>query len=137
MAASTAGAIKAKVEAAGLGLAAFRDEAPASQALPYVTIDESISLQPELGFNPLDDAAGHVSEVVQVDLWQQWRDLATRAVTESYTLPGQLIRALHGVRLPASPKLVFECEVSHSIRMLERNDNLVHHAITVRIRRLM
>lgn len=142
MAASLAGALKAKIEAAGLGLSAFRDEAPentdgTARALPYVTIMEGLSIVPDGHFNPLDDATGHVSELVQVDLWEEWRNQSTRALAESMTKAGQLIRALHGVRLPVAPKLVFQCDVDGSRRLLDRKANRVHTAITVRLRRVM
>ncbi len=142
MAASTAGALKAKIEAAGLGLSAFRDEAPENmdgtlRVPPYVTIAESLSIIPEGHFNPIDDTTGHVSELVQVDLWEQWRDKDSRVITESMTKAGDLIRALHGARLTTAPKRVFHCDVDGSRRLLDRKANRVHTAITVRLRRVM
>lgn len=133
MAASSAGAVKAKIEGGGLSLSAFRDEAPEGQSYPYATIREAISVVGE--FNPLSDNPPHVSELVQVDLWQQWRHPTTRAVTESYTLAPALFALLHGTRLPAAPKFTYQVSVESMVRMLERNDNLVHHALTLRIRR--
>lgn len=142
MAASAAGALKAKVESAGLGVAAFRDEARerpdgTPQPLPYVTITEGISTIPESHFNPLDDAMGHVSELNTVHLWEEWRNQSTRALVESMTLRNALVRALHGVRLPMAPTLVFQCSVDSAVRLLDRKANRVHTAITVRLRRVM
>lgn len=137
MSASSSGALKARLEGAGLGLAWFRDEAPAGQAMPYGVIHEGISIVPEAMFNAKDDDAGHVSELVQVDVWQEWRSQSSRGLTETPSLKDSVIRALHGALLPTAPKLVFECSVLGSVRMLMRDDNRVKNAITVRIRRLM
>ncbi|MFN2537964.1 MAG: hypothetical protein ABR549_07390 [Mycobacteriales bacterium] len=137
MSSSVAGALKAALESAGLGVAVFADSAPARAALPNIVIHEAISVTPEPAFNPPTDPTGHVSELAQVDVWQQWRDQTTRAVTESKSLPTAVARALHGVRLPTAPTLVFETRVDGWRRLLEEANNIVHHAMTVRLRRLM
>jgi hypothetical protein len=134
MAATSAGALKAHLEGSGLGLAWFRDEAPEGQALPYGTVRDGISTVPDPDFNPLAGARP-VAELVQVDLWQEWRNQATRTGTENLTKAPAVHAALDGVRLPAAPTLVFQCAVVDSRRILERDDNVVHNVWTVRIRR--
>ncbi len=137
MAASTAGAVKAHVEAQGLGLTGFRDTAPQDQPLPYFIVIEGLSLTPEGVFPAHDDPEGHVNEVVQVDLWMQWRHPTTKALTESYTLPDALTKALHGVRLTAAPKAVSGLSVVSRARLLDREANTVRFVWTLSCRRVL
>lgn len=136
MAATTAGALKAYIESLGLGLAVRRDHAD-TPTYPLVTVHEGVSI--------VTDASGDfgdmaqpvtVTEQAQVDLWQQWKN-TSGAVVESYTLPGELIGALHGAQLSAAPTKVYGCRVVGSVRLLERDENVVHHAITVEIHRVI
>ena len=132
MSASTSGALKALIEAAGLGLSAYRDRPSDEHALPYVTIHEEIVLVPDAGAN--DDSSGATGkETAQVDLWQAWRDPNTGALVESYTLPRALNAALKGAQLPTAPDLVYGVKVRSRLRLLERDDNVVHHAYTLEI----
>ena len=47
MAATIAGALKAHIESLGLGLAAYRDEAPEGATLPYCVITEAVATDPD------------------------------------------------------------------------------------------
>jgi hypothetical protein len=131
MAATTSGALKARLEALTLGVAVFRDKAPDGQAMPYITVSEGVSVVPD--HNQFDNST--VTELAQVDVWQPWKNVSTGAVVESYTLPGQVLAGLSGVSLPAAPTHVYGVTVDSSVRILEADLNVVHHAITVRIRR--
>lgn len=131
MSASTSGALKALIEGAGLSLSAFRDRPVDEQPLPYVTIHEEIVLVPDAGAN--DDPDGTGKETAQVDLWQQWRDPKARTLTESYTLPRALHAALKGAQLPTAPDRVYDVKVRSRLRLLERDENVVHHAYTLEI----
>ncbi len=138
MAATTAGAVKALLEAQGLGVSVFRDQKPADQNLDtWISVQEDISTVPDGAFNAYDDPDGHVSELVQVDIWQQARNPTTRAVTESYTLVDAVMKALHGVKLPAAPKNVSGAQVVDRTRLLEPENNIVHTALTVQVRRVL
>lgn len=133
MAATSAGALKAFIESLSLGVSVRRDRS-ADLALPAVTIEEEISLVLDSdGDFGTQDHSGR--ELCQVDIWQQWRAVATNAVTESYTLVPDLRRALHGGLLTASPTHCYGMRVVSSVRLLERDANTVHHALTVEIRR--
>src|SRR5437660_11211431 len=96
MAATTSGALKARIESLGLGLAAYRDQAPAGTVRPYVTITEEVTLVADASE---DGHADTVVETTQVDLWQDWHNLTTGAVAESYTLAAALRRGIDGSRL--------------------------------------
>lgn len=144
MAATTAGAIKAVVEGGGLGVPAFRNAAPTREdangnkvvavPLPYVTVQDEVALTPAAD-GPYDrDVTHNVREVVQVDLWQRWRD-DTGKVAEDYALPGALRRLLHGAPLPPAPGRVYGCRVTGSVRLVEPDTNVVHHALTLTIDR--
>lgn len=132
MSASTAGALKTRIEAAGLGLSAFRDRPVDGHALPYVTIHEEIALVPDPGAD--DDPQGTGKETAQVDLWQQWRD-PSGALVENYSLPRQLHAALKGAPLDTAPDRVYGVKVINRIRLVERDENIVHHAYTLEISR--
>ncbi len=131
MSATTAGALKALIEGLGLSLSAYRDEAPAGTAPPYVTITEELTLVAD----PIEDgAANTVVETVQVDLWQLWHNPTTGLVAESYTLAPALRKGMDGVRLNLiGTSLPYVALVRHSMRMLEVDENIVHHAITVEV----
>lgn len=132
MAATTAGAIKAFLEAQGLGVSVYRDIASPGATLPYVTVRESVSVT----VDPHGDfAATGVTELAQVDIWQEWRSTTTRGVSESYTLADDVIERLHGAVLSAAPTHVYGSRVIGSSRLLEQEENVVHTAITLEIRR--
>lgn len=143
MAATTAGAIKSLVETLGLGLVCYRDAAPRLPGagdtelppMPFASVRERIAAAPDAdGLFDLD--VSHTErETVQVDLWQQWRDLATGKPTESYTLARALRDGLAGAQLTGLPWRVYGVRVSGSVRLLEPDDNVVHDAITVTLYR--
>lgn len=139
MAATIAGMLKARIEAAGLGLSVFRDAAPrpadgTDYPMPYVTVRENVAMVPDAdGAYDDDPAAEHTAqETVQVDLWQRWRDPETGRVAEDYALPGQVRRLLHGATgWTGTPFRVRGSRVVSAVRLLEEQDNVVHHALTV------
>lgn len=146
MAATTAGAIKAYLETLGLGVAVYRDRAPentplftdAGAARPYVTVTEGISVVTDPAFNSFDDDQSHVIELAQVDVWQPWRyPEPAGGIAESYTLPDAVMAALDGSRLAEAPTHVAGMRLTGAVRLLEVDDNVVHHAFTVEIRRIL
>lgn len=147
MAATTAGALKAYIEGLGLGLVAYRDAAPSrpdpsgrripSAAFPFVTVREAIALALNAD-GDLSDPAATVSgrELVQVDLWQSWRDAGGKATVESATLPAALAKRLRGARLvPVGTSVVYGITGVSVARLLEEESNVVHHAITCTVHR--
>jgi hypothetical protein len=104
--ATTSGAIKAALEAAGLGVPWYRDVAPDTQQPPFGTVQESIGLDVEASGDEGDPQA-HVSvaELVQVDLWQAWKTANGRPA-ESYDLPSRTVRALRAASLP-TPQVTY------------------------------
>jgi hypothetical protein len=133
MAATTAGALKALIESLGLGISAYRDEAPAGTARPYCTIIEELVMVADASE---DGKAGTVAETCQVDLWQDWHDMTTGGVKESYTLAPAVRRGIDGARIAAIGTAVpYIALVRHSLRLLEPDENLVHTALTVEVRR--
>lgn len=135
MSASTSGALKAHLEAAGLGLTVDRDErSKTNTAANWVTISEGISVVPKSINTPRDGLGPKaVSELVQVDLWQKWKD-PDKNVLESPALAKSLIRSLDGARLTTSPTLTWGVTVRSARRMPpEQVANLIHTAITVEV----
>lgn len=144
MSATTAGALKTLIEAGGLGLAVYRDGAPsapgpdgkptATVPLPYVTLREAVAVFPDPG-TAFDAIGATTRETAQVDLWQTWRNLDTLKPAEQYGLADSLVRLLHGAALPSAPRHVYGVTVTGRRRLIEADDNVVHDAITVQIRR--
>lgn len=134
VAASLSGALKQHIEAAGLGLAVYRDDAGTNVTDPkWVTVSEGIALTTDrLGDDGADDP---VTELVQVDLFQPWRAGTDGGAAEDYTLADELHRSIHGAPLADAPMHVRSCKVDDVRRFVERDSNLVHHAFTLRIRR--
>lgn len=139
MSASTAGALKAVIEGAGLGISAYRDKAPARVARPYVTIDESISLTPDPTSAPFDHSADPpwFREQVQVNVWQDWRRQTGASFTllESPGLPASVAKAIHGVAMTGTPTKVYGVFVKNVLRIVEVDNNIVHHVILVEVAR--
>jgi hypothetical protein len=139
MSASTAGALKAVIEGAGLGISAFRDKVPARETRPYVTIDESISFTPDPTSTPFDHSADPpwFREEVQVNVWQDWRRQTGASFTllESPSLPYSVAKAIHGVGLPTAPTKVYGVWVKNVLRIVEVDNNIVHHVIMVEVAR--
>lgn len=138
MSVTTSNALKAYIEALGLGLSAYRDQPPkaangADMPRPYVTIIEELALVAD----PSEDGkADTVVETVQVDLWQDWQNRTTGAttMTENYALAPALRRGIDGARLAViGTSLVYTALVKHSLRQLEVAENLVHHSFTVEV----
>lgn len=134
MSASLAGSLKVLIESAGLGLSAYRDNASASvTGTAWVTITEGVSTTTvAIGDHGQADT---LTELVQVDLWQPWRAAVSGDPAEDYTLADRLHAAIHGATLPDPPMLVRSCTVDSYPRFVEEDENLVHHAFTVRIAR--
>lgn len=135
MAATSAGAVKAWVEGLGLGLSVFRDDAPQPTALPYVTVMENLTTT----YNADGDLGGSgqqtVRELLQVDLWQTWRD-STGKVAEQYGLANTLAAKLRGAQLVnVGTRRVYGVAGVSMQRLLEEDANVVHHAITITIHR--
>ena len=137
LAASTGGALKQALEGAGLGVPVFRDRAPKDQPYPYITVREEL----DLGLVRRADAA---AELAQVDLWQYARwpagtmrdgvDIGGK-VAEDSALVRRLQAFLRGAELPAAPTLAYRASLEGSVRLTEPDNNLVHHALTVRVHR--
>lgn len=133
MAATTAGALKALIEAAGLGIPAYRDEAPDDAPERYVVVYEGISTTPDPSNNRYDDDK-QVREQAQVTVWQRWRDLATKAVVESYTLAPALEALLDGAELPSSPTRNWAVLLRGTVRFPPNRDtNQVQTVLTVEL----
>lgn len=99
MSATTAGALKAHLEAGELGLAFYRDRAPQEAALPYGVISEAISITPIPMGDKGDPAADlQVDEQAQVSVYETWRGSDGKPA-EDYPMPGRVHRRLEGARL--------------------------------------
>lgn len=155
LAAGTFGALKAFVEAQNLSVSVYKDEAPPSTRnplppagngllkAPYCTVIEDVSAAVD---SREDGGAGsggatYINELVQLDLWMNWRDLdATVTGTkdkslEDRALAASLHRKLDGCALDLAPTRVYNVTVQNRIRMVERDNNIVHVAFTLSVRR--
>ena len=134
MAASLGGSLKHLIEASGLGLPVYRDDAGAAVTGPvWVTVTEGFSTN-TVALGDAGDADA-ITDLLQADLWQPWRAKNPGDPAEDYTLADRLYGVIHGATLPNPPMLVRSCTVDSYPRFVERDSNLVHHAFTVRIAR--
>ena len=106
-----------------VGSNVFRDVAPDTQALPFVTFATDISREPELEGDGLVKAR---KQVIQVDLWQ-------RLTSENVAIIEELIAALDGANLTGADKNVFKCKVANIYRLVELDANISHHALEVEV----
>ncbi len=134
MATTTARAIKDFIESSlGLGLSAYGDRPPQQQKRPYIVILEEIALVPDL-FE--DFKATTAVETVQVDLFEDWRDLLSGQLLEDYTLAPRLRRGLHGARTASIGSLiVYALRVQSSRRAIDEQANEVRHILTLEVYR--
>ena len=142
MAASTAGAIKAHLEALAFGVPVFRDGPREGQAEPFIVVQEGMPAGLDTTANgDFGDPNAEISivETVVVDLVQQARvktGARTTKVTERYGLAEAIAHALHGCTLPAHPAKVTAVRVQ-DIDRIPIADNKVRHSITVQINRVL
>jgi hypothetical protein len=144
LAAGTYGALKAYVEAQGLSLAVYKDAAPPDTKdpatgllrVPFCTVIEGISVTPtsRQDGGAAQGGTTYVTELAQMDLWMNWRDSADKSL-ENRTLAAALYRKLDGCLLDLSPTRVYKCYVQNWIRLVERDNRIVHVAYTLAIRR--
>ena len=150
LAAGTYSALKAYIEALGLSIQVYKDAAPPETKdtttgllkKPYCTVIEGISLTSDSREDggAAQGGSSYVTELVQLDLWMNWRDSAgkslesrTQGVTPS--LADALYRKLDGCTLDLAPTRVYGCYVQNKIRLVERDNNIVHVAYTLAVRR--
>lgn len=103
----------------GINNNVFRDLAPDSQALPYVTLMSDISRAAAF------QGDGNVlarTQVVQVDLWQTLS-------SEDVTTVESLLAALDSATLTGADKHIFKCRVIDVARLTEPDQDICHHAL--------
>lgn len=104
----------------GITTKVYRDMAPPDIALPYVTFADELGNVPSLYG---DKSVKAKRRLVQVDLWQARAD-------EAFSRIDTLVNALDSVR-PVADKHVFHTRVSDVQRMIDFDDDVIHHAITI------
>lgn len=140
MAATTSGAIKARVESLSLNVPVFRDGPREGQAPPFVVVTEAVSTALDtLGNGDFGDptATIQIVETVTVDLIQNARakvGATTAKNTERYGLAETIAHALHGHPLPAHPAKITAVRVTDMDRFPIEN-NRIRTSITVLIHR--
>lgn len=139
-AATSSGALKAIIEAAGLSVSAYRDRIPKKASMPCVTIDENVATSQERHGDSGDpDAHAGESELVNVHLWELWRDDNGKPA-ERYELVRGLKRALRTARPflygpDDAPVHVYGLRIDGHARIVEDEENVVHHTVSVTLRR--
>lgn len=141
MAATTEGAIKARLEALGSGVPFFREGPRPGQAAPYGVIQrEDIRLNSVANGDFGDpDADLSVVEIITVDLIQPARSKVNTRLAknaERYGLAEAFAAALHGCQLPEAPSKVYGVRVQDIDRFPVANNQL-RESITVEVHREM
>ena len=139
MAATTSGAIKARLESLAFGVPVFRDGPREGQDEPYIVVQEGLPATIDL--TAAGDAGDdpQINETVIVDLVERARvktGARTTKNTERYGLAEAIAAALHGATLPAHPAKVTSVRVQ-DIDRIPIEDNRVRHSITVTVRRAL
>ncbi|WP_098892269.1 hypothetical protein [Streptomyces sp. or3] len=141
MAATTSGAIKARLEGLQFGVPVFRDGPREGQAPPFIVVTEALGISMDTGNGDFGDPAAELTivEKASVDLIETARARATagtaRAV-ERYGLAEAIAHALHGHALPAHPAKVTAVRVT-DIDRFPIADNRVRASITLAIHRVL
>ncbi|MFD8710403.1 hypothetical protein ACFV07_08000 [Streptomyces anulatus] len=141
MAATTSGAIKARLESLQFGVPVFRDGPREGQAPPFIVVTEALGISMDTGNGDFGDPAAELTivEKAAVDLIETARARATagtaRAV-ERYGLAEAIAHALHGHALPAHPAKVTAVRVT-DIDRFPISDNRVRASITLAIHRVL
>lgn len=141
---TSSGALKALIESAGLGLAAYRDAAPADRKddLPYVTLDENVAAVPERHGDKQDPNGHHgEAETMTVHLWERFRGDDGKAA-EDYRLPRELSKLLrtsppftYGSTNSGGVVRVYGVSITARARIIEEDANIVHTTWTLALRR--
>lgn len=141
MAATTSGAIKARLESLAFGVPVFRDGPREGQTPPFIVVTEALSVGMDTANGDFGDPDAELTiiEKVAVDLVQTARSKtggATAKNTERYGLAEAIAHALHGHGLPAHPARVTAVRVV-DIDRFPIKDNRIRTSITVQIHRVL
>jgi|SRR5215472_1956782 len=145
---TTGALLKAYLETQGLGYAVYADQPIPQPRRPYVVALDEMSMVPD----PWEDGkANTVVETVQLDLYQDWRDLDGRVTGRKgkllvdWTLSPHLTAVLDGSRLylPGNPDvpgkvgqgIVYVVKVASIMRRIFDTDNIHDHTYTLEVRR--
>ncbi|GGS82003.1 hypothetical protein [Streptomyces griseoviridis] len=140
MAASTSGAIKARLEGLQFGVPVFRDGPRKGQDPPFIVVQEGMPAGLDASGNgDFGDPAASITivETVVVDLVQYARakvNAQLTRTTERYGLAEAIAHALHGCQLLTHPAPVHAVRVQ-DIDRIPIEDNRVRHSITVQVHR--
>lgn len=139
MAATTAGAIKARLESLGTSVPFFRDGPRTGQECPFGVITEAVAITLDTTANGDfgDPSAGiSIIETATVDIVQNARSKtgATTKNAERYGLVELFAHALHGHGLPAHPAKVTAVRATE-IDRFPISDNRTRSSIKVQIHR--
>jgi hypothetical protein len=140
MSMTSSGALKTLIEQAGLHVSAYRDAIPPNHAMPVVSIDENVATSQERHGDTGDVDAHHgESELAYVHLWELWRTPEGKPA-ERYELIRNLKRLLRNARPfeygPSdAPVRVYGLRIDGHARIVEDEENVVHHTLTITLRR--
>jgi hypothetical protein len=118
-------AIADAVEAWGqVNARVWADDAPTGPTFPYVTMDDAISTVPDVKG---DGATIMLVRQVQVNLWERLAD-------EDPLLGPSLHVYLDGRKVVVGGHTVCRLAVDSTARLVEKDDNIAHRALTISVR---
>ncbi|NUS76709.1 MAG: hypothetical protein HOV70_10980 [Streptomyces sp.] len=141
MAATTSGAIKARLEGLQFGVPVFRDGPREGQAPPFIVVTEALGISMDTGNGDFGDPNAELAivEKAAVDLIETARTkhtAGTARAVERYGLAEAIAHALHGHALPAHPAKITAVRVT-DIDRFPIADNRVRASITLAIHRVL
>ena len=103
----------------------FKDFAPPTTVYPYVTYADRLNDRVALTGDKKILARNYM---VQVDLWE-------KRTEENDSIIGSLITGLDTASLTGSDNKVFRCRLIDTQRIVQFDDGIIHHALTLNIYR--
>lgn len=108
-----------------IGTKIYRDMAPPSTAYPYMTyfdqLNDRVMLQG-------DSRVKARNMLIQFDLWQKRAD-------EDTVIASEISSAIEGITISDADTTVFACNLYDVQRIVEFDDDIIHHAFSLNVYR--
>lgn len=114
-----------EADISGIGSKVYRDIAPPATEYPYITYFDQLGDRAALSG---DSNVLARNTLIQVDLWQ-------KRSAEDTSISSTLGDLLETITLGETDKSVFACQLFDIQRIVEFDDDIVHHAYTLNVYR--
>lgn len=108
-----------------VGSKVYKDLAPPSTAFPYITYADRLADRPVLNGDSNVLARNYL---IQIDLWEKRQ-------SENSSIIEAVLDLLENLSIEDNGKTIFRCRLFDAQRIVEFDDDNVHHALSVNIYR--